>query len=103
MELATHELTAFVCSDTETASYAFRCPRCGLAVAKPTPRRVVDVLVSSGVALHTWKLPAEMFERRPPGPALTRNDLDAFQEELAGEGWFERVVAMVNGGGERAD
>ncbi|MGH9102886.1 MAG: hypothetical protein ACRDYD_07890 [Acidimicrobiales bacterium] len=96
MELGVEDLTAFVCSDSQAASYAFRCPLCRVAISKPTLRRVVDVLASSGVALRFWRLPAESAEVHN-GPPLCHDDMLELHQELESDGWFDRVTAMVAG------
>lgn len=94
VELGVEDLTAMVCSTTQSASYAFRCPSCGAAVSKPTGRRVVDVLVSSGVTLRTWKLPEELIERHE-GPPIAESDVEALLVELEDENFMSNVLAMV--------
>ncbi len=86
-----------MCATTTQASYTFRCPVCRLMVAKPTESRVVDVLVSSGVALRVWQLPAELDEVHL-GPSLTWDDLLEFHFLLSQEGWLERATADVRPG-----
>ena len=71
-----------------------RCPDCQRAVAKDASRRIVDLLVSSGVRMQVWRLPAELAESRV-GPPLTPDDLLDFHLHLAGEGWFEELAAQV--------
>lgn len=83
-----------MCADTSEASYAFRCPECRLMVAKPTEPRVVDVLVTSGVALRVWQLPAELDEVRQ-GPPLTWDDLLEFHFLLGQSDWFERATSEI--------
>ena len=47
---------------------------------------VVDVLVSAGVQLTEWHLPAELVER-PAGDPITHDDLLDFHEMLANGAW----------------
>lgn len=94
VQLTSDDLTVRVCSDTEQGSYTFRCPSCHAAVAKDASRRIVDLLVSSGVRMQVWRLPAELAEVRD-GPALTPDDLLDFHLLLQTEGWFERLAAQV--------
>src|SRR3954451_22450597 len=49
VQLRATELVVRVCSDDESGSYTFRCPTCTVAVAKGASKRIVDLLVSSGV------------------------------------------------------
>src|SRR5204863_1624469 len=70
VQLTADDLTVRVCADDERGSYCFRCPDCKRAVAKEASRRIVDLLVSSGVRMQVWRLPAELTENRV-GPPLT--------------------------------
>lgn len=90
VELTTRQVTVLVCSDNNQGSYAFRCPDCQLAVSKLAEDRVVDVLVSSGVRLSVWQLPAELTELHD-GPPITHDDLLEFHFMLRQEGWLERL------------
>ena len=88
------DLTVRVCADDERGSYCFRCPDCRQAVAKEASRRIVDLLVSSGVRMQVWRLPAELNESRI-GPPLTPDDLLDFHLLLAGNTWFSDLAAEV--------
>jgi hypothetical protein len=94
VQLTAGDLTVRVCSDTEQGSYNFRCPSCRAAVAKDASRRIVDLLVSSGVRMQVWRLPAELSESRT-GPTLTPDDLLDFHLLLQTGSWFERLAAEV--------
>jgi endogenous inhibitor of DNA gyrase (YacG/DUF329 family) len=94
VQLTADDLTVRVCADDERGSYCFRCPDCQRAVAKDASRRIVDLLVSSGVRMQVWRLPAELGESRV-GPPLTPDDLLDFHLHLAGAGWFEELAAQV--------
>jgi hypothetical protein len=94
VELTSADVRVLVCTTTNEGSYAFRCPDCRLAVAKPAEARVVDVLVSSGVCLSTWELPAELEEAHTGAP-ISYDDLLEFHFALQQEGWFDRLTASV--------
>ncbi len=64
VQLTSGDLTVRVCADTERGSYSFHCPECARAVAKDASQRIVDLLVSSGVRMQVWRLPAEVHEDR---------------------------------------
>jgi hypothetical protein len=100
VELTTREVRVLLCSTTNEGSYAFRCPTCRLAVSKSAEPRVIDVLVSSGVRLSVWHLPAELYEPKT-GAAINYDDLLAFHDELAQDDWFSRVTSMVTGEDKR--
>ena len=94
VQLKASELTVRVCSDDERGSYCFRCPDCRRAVAKDASRRIVDLLVSSGVRMQVWRLPAELSETRI-GEPLKPDDLLDFHLLLTGEDWFEELALEV--------
>jgi len=94
VQLRAGDLTVRVCSDDEQGSYAFRCPACELAVAKEASKRIVDLLVSSGVRMEVWRLPAELAEPHQ-GPPITPDDLLDFHLLIGHDGWFETVEKMV--------
>jgi hypothetical protein len=92
VELTSADVTALVCSTTNEGSYAFRCPACEAVVTKPAEPRVVDLLVSTGVRLSVWQLPAELEEART-GPPITYDDLLEFHFALQHEGWLDRLLS----------
>lgn len=94
VQLKAADLTVRVCSDDDTGSYCFRCPSCERAVAKEASRRIVDLLVSSGVRLQVWRRPAELLEARV-GPTLTPDDLLDFHLLLRDDDWFAELSEMV--------
>src|SRR5947199_4226884 len=91
VELTTRDVGVQVCSTNNQGSYSFRCPHCRLAVSKPAEARIVDLLVSSGVRLTVWHMPAELEEPRAGAP-ISYDDLLEFHFQLQQEGWFERLV-----------
>lgn len=92
VELTSRDVTVQVCSSTRQGSYAFQCPACEMAVSKPAEQRIVDLLVSSGVRLMVWELPAEMDERKE-GPPISYDDLLEFHYALQQDGWFDRLTS----------
>jgi hypothetical protein len=98
VQLRASDLVVRVCSDDESGSYTFRCPTCTVAVAKGASKRIVDLLVSSGVRMEVWRLPAELTESRT-GPALSPDDLLDFHLILEGDDWFSDLENLVRGTG----
>ena len=96
VELTTREVRVFVCAETSAGSYAFLCPDCRLAVSKLADPRIVDLLVSSGVRMTVWHLPAELDEPKF-GPAINHNDLLEFHELLETDDWFSRILEVQPG------
>ncbi len=94
VELTTRDVQVRVCSTNNEGAYLFCCPDCRMAVTKAADPRIVDLLVSSGVRLSVWQLPAELNEPRA-GPAISYDDLLEFHFELEREGWFERMASRA--------
>jgi len=80
-----------VCSDTNQGSYSFSCPACGMAVSKQAEPRIIDLLVSSGVRMRVWRLPAEMGELKAGRP-ISWDDVLAFHDLLQRSDWFEQLL-----------
>ena len=95
VQLTAHDLTVRVCADDERGSYCFRCPDCSGAVAKEASRRIVDLLVSSGVRMQVWRLPAELHESHH-GSAFVPDDLLDFHLLLQEDGWFDRLAEQID-------
>ena len=102
VQLRPNDLTVRVCSDDESGAYTFRCPDCEMPVAKDASRRIVDLLVGSGVRMQVWRLPAELRER-PAGPSLQPDDLLDFHLQLQQDDWFEQLSQSVDGLATLAD
>ncbi len=94
VELTSRDVSVQVCASNNQGSYAFRCPDCTVAVSKFAEQRVVDLLVSSGVRLAVWSLPAELDEPKS-GPVLNYDDLLEFHLLLQEDGWFDRLTMPV--------
>ena len=91
VELTTRDLVVQVCSDTNQGSYTFLCPTCRMAVAKQAEPRIIDLLVSSGVRMQVWRLPAEMNEPKH-GLPFVWDDVLEFHDLLQRPDWFEQVL-----------
>jgi predicted RNA-binding Zn-ribbon protein involved in translation (DUF1610 family) len=91
VELTSTDVTVLVCSTNNEGAYAFQCPECRVAVTKPAEPRVVDLLVSTGVKLSVWQLPAELEEPKS-GPPINYDDLLAFHFLLQQDNWFDQLV-----------
>lgn len=96
VELTTNDVTVRVCAADNAGSYTFRCPECRMMVAKDAEARIVDLLVTAGVRLEVWQLPAELAEPRT-GARITYDDLLDFHDLLARDDWFDDVVALDGG------
>ena len=94
VELTSRDVGVRVCAADNQGSYAFRCPDCALAVSKLAEPKIVDLLVSSGVRLSVWHLPAELNESRH-GRAISYDDLLEFHYAIQQDGWFERLTLSM--------
>jgi len=65
-------------------------------VSKPAEPRIVDLLLSAGVQLVTWDLPAELAEAKS-GPPITYDDLLSFHFDMEQDGWLEGMVNSIHG------
>lgn len=92
VELTTDDLVVRLCIHNDSGSYVFRCPTCQMSVVKAAEKRIIDLLVTSGVTLQTWQLPAELYEPRPCIP-ITHDDLIDFHRLLQEDGWFDDLLA----------
>ncbi|HYI61670.1 MAG TPA: hypothetical protein VEW93_07675 [Acidimicrobiales bacterium] len=85
VEMTSDDVVVRVCVDDGRGSYTFRCPHCGMAMAKPAEPQVVELLIASGVRLDRWRLPAELGERRRGAP-IDHDDLLDFHRLLTDDG-----------------
>lgn len=92
VELTSLDVRVLLCSTTYESSYAFQCPSCRLAVAKPAEPRVVDVLLGSGIPLSVWHMPAELEETHLGAP-ISYDDLLEFHFELQDEASLQTLLA----------
>lgn len=99
VQLTPTDLVVRVCADDNNGSYCFTCPECGFGVAKDASPRIVELLVSTGVRMDVWRLPAELNESTPDGPRFTPDDLLDFHLLLEGSDWFDSLVGVS----ERSD
>jgi hypothetical protein len=93
VELGTPDLVVRLCEDNEAGTYVFRCPNCTHPVVRPADRSTIDLLVSSGVRLELWSMPAELIEPRPLGSPFTHDDLIDFHDIMESRGWFGELLA----------
>jgi hypothetical protein len=91
VELSTGDMMVRVCTQVDQASYIFRCPSCRMSVAKKAERRIVELLVASGVRIERWDLPQEMFEEKLGSP-ISHDDLIDFHRLLQADDWFDELL-----------
>lgn len=90
VEITSRDVTVRVCRDDSTGSYSFRCPACATTVVKDAEPRIVELLVTSGVDLVTWSLPAELHEVHDGDP-IDHDDLLDFHALLEADEWMETL------------
>jgi hypothetical protein len=89
-------MTVMLCSSNGEASYVFRCTSCKMVVSKSVDKRIVEILVSSGVKIHFWRLPEEL-EEEISGPPVDYDDLIDFHQQLADPTWLDRLIRYSQG------
>ncbi len=94
VEFSPRLLKVMVCSTTGEASYGFKCPACELLVSKQTDKQVVELLVSTGVAVSFWSLPEELYEQHAGAP-IGFDDLIEFHYQLHSGNWSEQLVSEM--------
>jgi len=94
VELPGTGLKARLCETTGEGSYTFTCPECATVVVKPADKRLLDLLVASGIALISWSLPGELAESHE-GEPISYDDILAFHDLLATDDWFSIVEDLV--------
>lgn len=97
VDLTTEDVQVRVCTDDNSGSYLFRCPRCRMTVVKSAEQRTVDLLVSSGVVCQMWRLPAELHERAVVASPLVHDDLLDFHDLLADDDRFASALLALTG------
>ncbi len=81
VELTTADVRVRVCINDNRGEYSFRCPVCQMMVVKAAEPRTIDLLIASGVAMDTWRLPAELDEPKTGRP-ISHDDLLEFHDLL---------------------
>ncbi len=95
VELTSRDVTVRVCRDDNSGTYSFACPQCGLVAVKAAEPRIVELLVTSGVRLVTWSLPAELAETHTGDP-IDHDDLLDFHTLLESDGWMDTLHKMIS-------
>jgi len=62
-----------------------------MAVAKQAEPRIIDLLVSSGVRMQVWRLPAELSEPKV-GLPFNWDDVLEFHDLLQRPDWCEQLI-----------
>lgn len=91
VELTPDDIELRVCTYAPASYYQFTCPLCADAIQKPADDRVVQLLISGGVAASVWDLPSEAQDVHR-GPAFTMDDLLDFHLLLEQPDWFAQLL-----------
>ena len=95
VELRSRDLRVRTCESTDEATYLFRCPVCRMIEVRPAEAHVVDVLLAAGEDSETWRLPAELNERKG-GEAISHDDVLDFHDLLSTPDWFVTLATMTD-------
>lgn len=91
VELTPDDITLRVCTHGPASYYEFSCPLCAEQIQKPADERVVQLLISGGVAATVWELPEEFSEQRGGAP-FTMDDILDLHLLLDSPDWFDRLL-----------
>lgn len=93
VELTPDDITLRVCTHGPASYYEFGCPLCAEQIQKPADERVVQLLISGGVAATVWELPQE-FNEQHDGAPFTMDDILDLHLLLDSSDWFERLLKV---------
>jgi len=82
VSLTPDQVSVIACTRSEWSYYTFACPTCSDEIRKPADEEIVALLVSGGVPLEHWVIPAEALEEHE-GPAVSYDELLDFALWLA--------------------
>ncbi|MEN8233846.1 MAG: hypothetical protein ABFR89_02845 [Actinomycetota bacterium] len=83
IELTTDDVGLELSAGADEGRYRFDCPFCGLTQRRPASRRVVSVLLATGVG----------YDVVATASPITEIEIDEFTRALDGDGWFKELVA----------
>jgi hypothetical protein len=83
VELSTADIALELSGAGESGTYRFSCPSCLSIQVRPATRRVVSILLATGVN----------YEIVLAASPITEAEIDGFIEMLDGDDWFSRLTA----------
>jgi len=95
VSLTPAQVRLVVCTRPEWSSYAFDCPTCHDEVSKSADEEIVALLVSGGVQLEHWVIPAEALEPHEGAP-ITYDELLDFALLLTDQDLLAEQVRSLN-------
>lgn len=95
VSLTPDQVRMVVCTRPEWSYYAFSCPTCHDEVSKAADEEIVALLVSGGVPLEHWVIPAEALEPHT-GEAITYDELLDFALMLSDQDLLAAEAHSLN-------
>jgi predicted RNA-binding Zn-ribbon protein involved in translation (DUF1610 family) len=83
VELTIDDVGLELSPGADEGRYRFDCPFCGATQRRPASRRVVSVLLATGVG----------FDVVATASPISEDEIAAFSRALDGRGWFKELVA----------
>ncbi len=83
VELSTSDIALELTGAGDAGSYRFSCPTCRSVQVRPATRRVVSILLATGVQYEI------LLESMP----ITEAEIDGFMAMLDEDDWFNRLTA----------
>jgi len=84
VELTVDDVGLEMAVGAEEGRYRFECPFCGTTQRRPASRRVVSVLLATGVS----------YEIVTTASPITEDEITEFADALDGEDWFREVASF---------
>ena len=97
VSLTPTDVRLVVCSNETWSYYAFNCPDCTDEVRKPADEEIIALLISGGVVVSQWHVPAEALEDHS-GEPISYDELLDFALWLDGHDQLTEVLAPMAGG-----
>ena len=83
VELSTGDIALELTGAGDAGSYRFSCPSCSSVQVRPATRRVVSILLATGVS----------YEITLAASPITESEIEGFIAQLDDDDWFSRLVA----------
>ncbi len=83
VELSTADIALELTGAGDSGSYRFSCPTCRSTQVRPATRRVVSILLATGVSYEITLQPAP----------ITEDEISGFIAMLNEDDWFNRLTA----------
>jgi hypothetical protein len=84
VELSTSDIALELTGAGNAGSYRFSCPQCLSTQVRPATRRVVSILLATGVS----------YEITLAAAPITEGEISGFAQMLDEDDWFSRLTAI---------